>query len=276
MIDTIAEKYRIYHVVTESRENTLKEWSVTARGILRIYLNFFYWLFHRPFKIIQIVEQFMRCLIEGFVTIIIGSVVMGMFIAWLGGYFGSLYGSINLIGPTATFGIIHEFTILLVGMLYACRVGTAFTVEIGSMAMSGQLDAQRMMAVEPIQLIVIPRVVGSVLSILLLLGISNGISLISTTLFLNLWFQVAPSTILDNAFTFLKSGTVTQSFVRIALIGFFISLNACAAGFYFNGGAIELGKATTKSIVINFIYVLIIMLITQILLTLTGFFTDAL
>jgi phospholipid/cholesterol/gamma-HCH transport system permease protein len=144
------------------------------------------------------------------------------------------------------------------------------------MAMSGQLDAQRMMAVEPIQNIVIPRVIASIFSIILLLAIANGIALIASAFFMEMWFGISYSTIFDNAFIFIKPGTILQSFVRVAILGFFISLNACAVGFYFTGGATELGKATTKSIVINFMYVLVIDLLTAIIVTYSRWLTDTL
>ena len=252
-----------------------KEWSRTTRHILTMYRNYFYWVLKRPFGLRQTGEQFIRALGDGFPTIVVGSVVMGMFIAWIGGYFGTLYSTKTYIGPTATFLIIREFSLLLVGLLYASRVGTAFTVEIGSMAMNGQLDAQRMMAVEPIQHIVIPRITASVLSILMLLAISHGVSFFASMFFLQLWFGISYATIFDNAFMLIKAGTIIQSFFRIAIMGFFISLNACALGFFFSGGAVELGKAATKSIVINFIYVLIIDLVTAILVTYSRWFTDA-
>jgi phospholipid/cholesterol/gamma-HCH transport system permease protein len=262
--------------MNQTRERAAKDWSLTAKSILSIYRNFFFWVFRRPFNAVQIGEQFVRTLLEGFWTIIIGSVVMGMFIAWIGGYFGSLYGAVTYIGPAATFGILHEFTILLVGLLYACRVGTAFTVEIGSMAMSGQLDAQRMMAVEPLQQIVIPRVIASVFSIVLLLAISIGIALAASAFFLQSWFNISFATVFDNAFMFIKPGTVLQAFVRVAIMGFFIALNACAVGFHFSGGAIELGRATTKSIVVNFMYVMVIHLVTAIIVTYSRWFMDTL
>jgi phospholipid/cholesterol/gamma-HCH transport system permease protein len=238
------------------------EGSHLARSILHTYKNFFYWVVRPPFPFREIGLQFVRTMLEAFITILVGSLVMGMFIAWIGGWYGSLYGALSYIGPAATFGIIHEFTIMLVGMLYACRIGTAFTVEIGSMSMSGQLDAQRMMAVEPVQYIIIPRVIASIFTILFLLGISHGVAILSTMVFLQLWFGISHEVILENAFVFLKSPVLNQSFIRVAIMGFFVSLNACALGYYFSGGAIELGRAATKSIVINFIVVLVIDLLT--------------
>ncbi|MEJ2662511.1 MAG: ABC transporter permease [Spirochaetia bacterium] len=118
------------------------------------------------------------------------------------------------------------------------------------------------MAVEPVQYIIIPRVIASVISILFLLGIAHGVAIVSTMVFLRLWFNISPEVIFENAFVFLKSAVLNQSFIRIAIMGFFVSLNACALGYYFSGGAIELGRTATKSIVINFIVVLIIDLLT--------------
>ncbi|RPJ05338.1 MAG: hypothetical protein EHM28_12300, partial [Spirochaetaceae bacterium] len=97
-----------------------------------------------------------------------------------------------------------------------------------------------------------------------------------TTFFLQWWFGLPASVIFDNAFMFLHPKTISQSFFRISIMGFFVALNACAVGYYFVGGATELGKVTTRSIVINFIYVLLIDLLTGILLTFTGWFTDSL
>ena len=256
--------------------STALDWSQTASAILKTYKNFFYWLLRRPFKLRPFYEQFIRTMLEGFATIVVGAIVMGMFIAWIGGYFGSLYSAKSYIGPSAFFLIIREFSILLVGLLYACRVGTAFTVEIGSMAMNGQLDAQRMMAIEPFQYIVIPRTLASVFSILFLLAITHGVAILASSFFLQIWFNISYVTVFDNAFILIKPGTVAQSFVRTAILGFFIALNACALGFYFNGGAVELGKAATKSIVINFIYVMVIDLLTAILVTYSRWFMDAL
>jgi len=251
-----------YTVQQEKREG-----AHLAKSIFHTYRNFFYWVIRPPFPFQEISMQFVRTLLESFVTISVGSVVMGMFIAWVGGWYGSLYGALSYIGAAATFGIIHEFTIMLVGMLYACRIGTAFTVEIGSMAMSGQLDALRMMAVEPVQYIVIPRVIASVFTILFLLGIAHGVAILSTVVFLQLWFGISYHIIFENAFIFLKSVVLNQSFIRVAIMGFFVSLNACALGYYFSGGAIELGRAATKSIVINFIVVLVIDLVTGMFMT---------
>ena len=56
-------------------------------------------------------------------------------------------------------------------------------------------------------------------------------------------------------------------------MGFFVALNACGLGYYFTGGAVELGKTTTKSTVINFLYVMIIDLIFGIIVELTGWGT---
>lgn len=256
-----------------AKNESAREWLYAGKSILFIYGNFFYWLFKEPFPYRQTGEQFIRTMLEGFGTIMIGAVVQGLFLAWLGGHYGGRFGAYIWAGTATTFAIFRETSVLMAGTLFASRVGTAFTVEIGSMQMSGQLDALRLMAVEPTQHIVIPRVLASIISLLLLKALSDGVAIISTMFFLKHWFGISYPIFLEHAFEFLKPPILTQSFVRAGIIGFFIGLNACGLGYYFQGGAIELGKTTTKSTVINFIYVLMVDLIFQVVLETTGWGT---
>ena len=256
-----------------SRETSAREWLNAGKSIIFTYGNFFYWLFKEPFPYRQTGDQFIRTMIEGFGTIMIGAIVQGLFLSWLGGHYGGQFGAYIWTGIATTFAVFRETSVLMTGILYSARVGTAFTVEIGSMEMSGQLDALRLMAVEPTQHIVIPRVLASILSLVFLKSLSDGLAIASTMFFLKQWFGVAYPIFLEHAFEFLKSPILTQSFIKAGIIGFFISLNACGLGYYFKGGAVELGKTTTKSTVINFIYVLMIDLIFQVVMQTTGWGT---
>src|SRR5208337_3922784 len=72
------------------------------------------------------------------------------------------------------------------------------------------------------------------------------------------WFDISLAVFLQHALTVLRHTILTTSYIRCALHAFFVSVNACGLGFYFRGGAIELGRTTTKSVVINLIVVLVI------------------
>jgi phospholipid/cholesterol/gamma-HCH transport system permease protein len=240
------------------RNEATREWLYAGKSAATTYASFFYWLFREPFPSRQTLQQFMRVLLEGFGTLLLGAVIQGMMFAWLAGYYGRQYSFYSWSGALSNYALLSETTTLIGGMLFACRVGTAFTVEIGSMQMTGQLDALRLMAVEPIQHIVIPRVLSSIVALVILKAITDGVAILSAMFFLNFWFAVSFPVYLQHAFQVLRSPILTTSYIRIAIMAFFVSLNATGIGFHFIGGAEELGKSTTKSIVINFVTVLVV------------------
>jgi ABC-type transporter Mla maintaining outer membrane lipid asymmetry permease subunit MlaE len=84
------------------------------------------------------------------------------------------------------------------------------------------------------------------------------------------WFDVSFAIFLQHVFELLRHPILTNSYIRSALMAFFVSVNACGLGFYFNGGAVELGRTTTKSIVLNFIFVISIDCLYGVMDQLTG------
>ena len=92
----------------------------------------------------------------------------------------------------------------------------------------------------------------------------------SAALFSRLWFDISFPVYFQHAESVLRSTILTTSYIRCMFHGFFVSMNACALGYYFQGGAIELGKTTTKSIVINLITVIVIDTVYSVADTLLG------
>lgn len=231
------------------------------------YLGFFAWLFRKNFPLLETFRQLVNTLAGVWVTIVFGGVVQGLFLSWLLGHYGGQFGATLWAGAGSTFLILRELSVVMTGILFACKGGTGFTVEIGSMNMSGQIDALRLMDIEPAQYLVVPRVLSSVIALPLLLGISHGVAILSTMTLLKLLFDVSFPIFLEQAFMFLQSYIVTNSFARSAVIGFFVAANASALGFLHAEGAEGLGRITTRSIVLNLFTVLIIDLLFAIALT---------
>ena len=224
----------------------------------RMYGIFFFWLFREPFPVRQLGQQIVRVMLEGFGIMTLSAIVQGAMFAWLAGWDGSKFSVISWSGAAGMFMLLSTSTTLVGAMIFAARIGTAFTVEIGSMQMSGQLDALRLMAVEPTQYIVIPRVLASIFCFPILKAWSDGVAILACTGMAKWWFDISVPIFFQHAGTVLRSTVLTTSYIRCMLHAFFISINACGLGFHFEGGAVELGKTTTKSIVTNLIFVIAI------------------
>jgi phospholipid/cholesterol/gamma-HCH transport system permease protein len=247
-----------------------REWLHAGRSAVSMYGNFFFWLFREPFPSRQIGQQIIRVMLEAFGVMVVAAIVEGGLFAWLAGWYGRKFSFISWAGAGSAYMLLTEATTMIGAMIFAARIGTAFTVEIGSMQMSGQLDALRLMAVEPVQFIVIPRVLASILSLVVLKALSDGVAILASMLAARWWFDIAFNVFLQHVFQILAHPILTTSYVRCAILAFFISLNGCGLGFYFAGGAIELGKTTTKSIVINLLTVITVDSIYGVIDSLTG------
>jgi len=256
-----------------ARNEATGEWLYAGRSVSRMYGNFFFWLFREPFPSRQLGQQIVRVMLEAFGVITIAAVVQGGIFAWLAGWYGRKF-SVNYWGGAASvYMLLSSSTTMIGAMIFAARIGTAFTVEIGSMQMSGQLDALRLMAVEPVQYIVIPRVLASILCLVILKAFSDGVAIGTSILGAHWWFDISTPIYLQHVFEILRHPILTTSYVRSAIMAFFIAVNGCGLGFYFVGGAVELGRTTTKSIVINLIVVITVDSLYGVVDSLTGWST---
>jgi phospholipid/cholesterol/gamma-HCH transport system permease protein len=249
------------------------EWKYAGASAISMYGNFFFWLFREPFPLRQLGQQIVRVMLEAFGIMVVAAVVQGAMFAWLGGWYGIKFSAVYWAGTASLYLLLSATTTLIGAMIFAAQIGTAFTVEIGSMQMSGQLDALRLMAVEPTQYIVIPRVLASIICLPILKALSDGVAIVSAAALSKLWFDISFPIFMQHAAVVLKHTILTTSYIRCMMHGFFIAVNACGLGYYFQGGAVELGKTTTKSIVMNLIVVLCVDTIYGVLDSVTGWST---
>lgn len=234
------------------------EWLLARKTIVTQWRAFFYWLFMGRFPWRETWDQFRMVVLNGWMTVFMGSVVQGIFVMWMAGFYGDMFGGYIWVGTVTTFAVFRELAVLMTTTLFAARIGTAFTVEIGSMQMTEQISALKIMDVEPVSFLVIPRVLASTLAVPLFVGFSFGVAILVSWVFMAVFWDLSFEIFFINAFSYIDPGMLTNSLIRALTIGFVIGLNAVSLGFYPCYGAEDLGKATTKSMVINLFSLLLI------------------
>jgi len=201
------------------------EWVLARNTIINKWMDFFYWLIKGQFPWRETWEQFKLVILNGWMTVFMGSVVQGIFVMWMAGFYGDMFGGY---------------------------------IWVGSMQMSEQISALKIMDVEPNTYLVIPRVIASTLAVPLFVGFSFGVAIFISWIFMAFFWDLSFEIFFLNAFSFIDPGMLTNSLLRALTIGFVTGLNAVALGFYPCNGAEDLGKATTKSMVINLFSLLLI------------------
>jgi phospholipid/cholesterol/gamma-HCH transport system permease protein len=241
-----------------------------SASLFTVWRAFFAQLWFGRLPWAETARQFGRIVREGVPTIVAGGVVLGVFVLWLGGFYSNTFGGKGWVGSVTVLAVLRELGVLMTGILFAGRLGTAFTVEIGSMQLTEQVAALRLMGVDPVRYLAFPRVMASTVAVPLLTVLAFGVAIFSSWLLMAVFWDLSLPVFFQNAFLFVGPSVVTNALVRSLVIGFTVSLNAVALGLFPGTGAEDLGQAATRSIVVNLFSVLIIDLAFGVLTTLTA------
>jgi phospholipid/cholesterol/gamma-HCH transport system permease protein len=158
-----------------------------------------------------------------------------------------LIGDVSLVGPAELPLLMRNLGPALCGLMVATRVGTGIAAEIGSMVVTEQVDALRMCNAQPVDYLVKPRFIASIVMIPVLstLGILTAWMaglLVSVTV-----FQVNPATYLN--FNLVHLSDALEGFTKTLVFGMTIPVIAAHSGFEARGGSEGVGSATTQSVV---------------------------
>lgn len=167
------------------------------------------------------------------------------------------FGGEHLLGALVALTMIRELGPVLTGLMVAGRAGSSIAAEIGTMGITEQIDALRTLCVNPYQYLIVPRILGAVIIMpflalfTMVVGIMGGY--IVSTMFLGM--------VPDMYFAHIKeSVNMTDVFgglLKSAVFGLAFSWVGCYKGYHATDGARGVGLATTQSVVVSSIAIII-------------------
>ncbi|NYT64390.1 ABC transporter permease [Alcaligenaceae bacterium] len=209
----------------------------------------------RPTAIVaQIEETTLNAVpIIALLTFLVGAVVAFLGATILADFGASIY-TVNLVG----FSFLREFAVLLTAILMAGRTASAFTAQLGSMKANEEIDAIRVQGLDPIVLLVLPRVFAMLLAmpILTFIGMLSGI--FGGLLVCALSLGISPTMFFT---IFGESIDISQFFIGMSkapVFAFLIAIIGCLEGFKVSGSAQSVGEHTTSAVV-HSIFVVILL-----------------
>ncbi len=159
------------------------------------------------------------------------------------------FGAGTAVGGVLALTLARELAPVLTAVVLAGRVGSAFAAEIGTMRVTEQIDALQILKTDPIDYLVIPRVVACalMLPVLSLLSFITGMTgglLIATNL-----YGIAQSVFVNSAQTFLSIWDLVSAIIKAFVFGTLIAIIGCSWGLTTTGGAKGVGQSTTTAVV---------------------------
>lgn len=184
--------------------------------------------------------------------------LVGAVIAFLGSTilkdFGATLYTVDLVG----FSFMREFAVLLTAILMAGRTASAFTAQLGSMKANEEIDALRAQGLDPVQILVLPRVFALLITLPLLTFIGMISGIIGGALVCYFVLDISPTMFLA---LFQADLTITNFYVGMAkapIFAFLIAVIGCLQGFKVSGSAQSVGEHTTAAVVHSIFIVIVL------------------
>ncbi len=159
----------------------------------------------------------------------------------------------GMVGGVVALALARELAPVLAAVVVTARAGSTMASELGNMRVTEQIDAITTMGVSPIQYLVVPRILATLL-VLPLLAVSFGIAgMFGSYLVGVVWQGIDPGTFFSRVEQFVKWDDIRMLLIKSALFGLIVSTICCKKGFHASGGARGVGEATAKAVVASIV-----------------------
>jgi phospholipid/cholesterol/gamma-HCH transport system permease protein len=229
-------------------------------------------LTRKPLYLKDIIEQMDYAGAGSFIIILLVSLFIGMALSLQLSAELSRVGLKMYTGKIVGVSIIREIGPVLTALVFAGRVGSGMASELGSMILGHQVDTLRVFGVDPIQKLVAPRVLGSIVMLPVLTIMGDAVSLLGgyvIAVFVSHQSATVYWSSIRDVFNFEN---VLAGSVKPFIFGYLVACICCYMGLSTRGGAIGLRRTTTRAVVTSFIMIIIAdFILTRILLYILGF-----
>jgi phospholipid/cholesterol/gamma-HCH transport system permease protein len=176
------------------------------------------------------------------------------------------FGAVDTVGGAFALAFCRELAPILTASIIAGQVGSAFAAEIGAMQVTEQIDALYMLRTDPIDYLVVPRVVACCVMVpiatifALVIGVAGGVFAGMVL------YHISPETFLESVRSFLHPSDLIIIILKGFLFGVMVAVNSCSWGLSTRGGAKQVGEAATAAVVTSWVAIFVIDFILSLLL----------
>lgn len=190
------------------------------------------------------------------IIILAGAMVGGIFGFQLGEIF-KVFGAVSMIGAAAGFALSRELAPLIGAFLVTGRAGSSMAAELATMRVNEQIDAMRVMSVNPFSYLVAPRILASII-MMPVLSIFFIVSGVATSFLVGVaFYDVDVADFISKIEWILSPKDILSGLEKSLVFGFIFSSIGCYQGFHASGGAKGVGHATTVAVVISYVTILV-------------------
>ena len=240
----------------------------TVRGIeelgyiASLLLECFYWLTlgRRRGQPLRVPSVFREAMLIGVHAIGIVSMLcfaVGVMLAIQGIETLKTFGAQSKVLIGIALSVTREFSPLIVSILVAGRSGSAITARIGTMVESQEIDALRVMGINPVRYLAAPMLFAMLLAIPALTVLGDVMGILGGALYSAIDMHITLAVYVERTLDVLRVDDVRQGLIKSVVFAIIIALVGISNGFQVQGGAEGVGRATTRSVVLSISFIVL-------------------
>jgi phospholipid/cholesterol/gamma-HCH transport system permease protein len=214
-------------------------------------------MFRRPLEFRAIAYQMESLGVRSVGIASVTAVFIGMVMAVQFAFGLQKFGGMEYTGRVVGLSFARELAPTLTAVIVGGRIGSGMTAEVGSMAVTEQIDAIYALGADPIKKLVVPRLIASVLVLPVLATFSLVLGFSGAMIVTASQFNVSAGFFLKTALDTLTMGDFLSGVCKCPFFGAIIALVGCYFGLITHGGTEGVGRSTTRSVVVISITILI-------------------
>ncbi|RMG08467.1 MAG: ABC transporter permease [Planctomycetota bacterium] len=214
-----------------------------------------------------IIRQMHSAGIESLPVTLIVAIFIGFLLSLSAGVELKRYGQQAIVGQLVAVSVVREFGPFMTGLILAANVGSSMAAELGTMKVSEEIDALEVMSIDPARFLVLPRLVAMMVMTPLLTVFSDIVAIIGGGIIAmtqlgvgwpKYYQNVLEGLAADNAgFPFYEGKHIYTGLLKALVFGITIAVVSCSEGLRTTGGAVGVGRATRRSVILCYLLVLV-------------------
>jgi phospholipid/cholesterol/gamma-HCH transport system permease protein len=225
------------------------------------------WTVRPPFRLSQVLDAMDFIGVQSIFIVALTGTFSGMVLALQMTHALRAFNAEGRVGGIVAVSLSREIAPVFAAIMVTARAGSAMAAELGNMRVTEQIDAITTMGVSPVQYLLSPRLLASIVMVPLLCVLYGTVGIAGAYLVTVEWLGGDPGVFVQSIRNFSETTDLWMGLIKAAAFGFCIAAISCRHGFFAKGGARGVGQATTRAVVESCVTILIVnYLITQTLL----------
>ncbi|MBI4006420.1 MAG: ABC transporter permease [Gammaproteobacteria bacterium] len=228
--------------------------SLLVESLFWIVCGTFY---KQPVRIPSVFTQMIQIGIAAIPIVFVLSFAIGVMLAIQGIHTLKVFGAESQVVLGIAYSVTREFGPLITGILIAGRSGSALAARIGTMQVNQEIDALRVMGINPVRYLIAPALLAMLIMVPTLTFLSDLAGLFGGAVFSSIEMGLSFDAYANQSLEILEVDDIMQGLIKSLVFAIIIVMVGVVNGFDVRGGAEGVGRATTRSVVLSISYIVI-------------------